>query len=180
MNAPNALTIFRILSIPGLVVVLLIQFKGKELVALFVFLLAVLTDSLDGILARRRKQITVFGQLLDPIADKLLITSVFICLVQLGAVPAWMVVIIIGREIAVTGFRSIASSKGITIPASRLGKIKMLLETITICLLILGEKFPGPIFILSQVSLWLVIAAALISAAEYYLKFGPLVLSKHS
>jgi CDP-diacylglycerol--glycerol-3-phosphate 3-phosphatidyltransferase len=117
---------------------------------------------------------------LDPVADKLLVASVFICLVELGAVAAWMVVIIIGREIAVTGFRAIASSKGINIPASRLGKFKMFFETITICLLILGKKYLGRLYFLSQVGIWLVIIVAIASAAEYYLRFGPKALSKHS
>jgi len=179
MNLPNSLTLLRILFIPVLVVVLLIQFSGKELTAFIIFLIAVITDSLDGILARRRKQITVLGQLLDPIADKLLIVSVFICLVELGAVPAWMAVVIIGREIAVTGFRAIASSKGINIPASRMGKNKMLLETITICSLILGERYLGKFNIISLIGLWLVMATSVISAAEYYIKFGSRVLSKH-
>lgn len=180
MNIPNILTVVRILLIPVLVVVILTKFQGSEIIAFVTFLLAVLTDSLDGHLARRRKQITALGQLLDPVADKLLITSVFICLVQSGSVPAWMAVIIIGREMAVTGFRAIASSKGIIVPALRLGKIKMLLETITVCLLLLGEKILGNFFFLSQVGLWLVIVAALVSAAEYYLKFGPRILSKQS
>lgn len=180
MNIPNLLTLLRIFSIPVLVAVLLTQFEGKELTAFIIFLLAVITDSLDGLLARRKKQVTVMGQLLDPIADKLLIVSVFICLVKLGAVPAWMAVIIIGRETAVTGFRSIASSKGIHIAASRMGKNKMLSETITICLLILGEKYLGKFYFLSQIGLWLVIATAVISAAEYYIKYGPRVLSKQS
>lgn len=179
MNLPISLTLLRILFIPVLVVILLIKFNGKELVAFIVFLLAVLTDSFDGLLARRKKQETVLGQLLDPVADKLLVASVFICLVGLGAVASWMVVIIIGREIAITGFRAIASARGINIPASRLGKLKMIFETVTICLLILGKKYLGPLFFLSQVGLWLVIIAAVASAAEYYLRFGSKVLSKH-
>ncbi len=179
MNLPISLTVIRIFFIPILVVVLLIHFNGKELVAFIIFLLAVLTDSFDGLLARRKKQETVLGQILDPVADKLLIASVFICLVELGAVAAWMVVIIIGREIAVTGFRAIASSKGINIPASRLGKFKMLFETITICLLILGKKYLGRLYFLSQVGIWLVIIIAVVSAAEYYFRFGPKALSKH-
>ncbi len=180
MNLPNVLTILRIFFIPILVVVILVPFKGKELVAFVLFLLAVLTDSFDGLLARRRKQITVFGQLLDPIADKLLISSVFICLVQLGAIQAWAVVIIIGREIAVTGFRALASSKGIHIPASGWGKLKMTSETVLICFLLLGEKYLGRFYLVSKVVLWLVIAAAVISAAEYYVKFGSQVLSRRS
>lgn len=170
----------RIFSIPVLVVVLLGQFEGKELAAVIIFLLAALTDTLDGLLARKRGQVTILGQILDPIADKLLIASAFICLVELGAVSAWMVVIILGRELAVTGFRAIASSKGIHIASSRLGKFKMISEAITICLLILGEEYLGRFNFISQIGLWVVIAIATISAAEYYIRFGPRVISKHS
>lgn len=180
MSGPNILTTLRILSIPALVVVLLTTFKRNEIVAFIIFLLAALTDMLDGYLARRKKQITVLGQLLDPIADKLLITAAFICLVELGIVPAWMVIIIIGREIAVTGFRAIAASKGVNISASVMGKVKMNAETITICLLILGEKHLGSLYVISQVGLWVVIATALFSATEYYLKFNRLILSNRS
>ena len=180
MNVPNFLTILRIFSIPALVVVLLSQFNGQEIVALCLFLLAALTDMLDGFWARQKKQITIFGQFLDPIADKLLIASAFICLVELGKVSSWMVIIIIGREIAVTGFRAIASSKGYNIPASVLGKIKMVLETGTVSFLILGENYLGKFYFLSRIGLWLVIATAVLSAAEYYIKFGPRVLSKDS
>lgn len=170
----------RIFSIPVLVVVLLSQFEGKEFAAVIIFLLAALTDTLDGLLARKRGQVTILGQILDPIADKLLIASAFICLVELGAVSAWMVVIILGRELAVTGFRAIASSKGIHIASSRLGKFKMISEAITICLLILGEEYLGRFNFISQIGLWAVIAIATISAAEYYIRFGPLIISKHS
>ncbi len=178
MNLPIFLTLLRILLIPGLVVALLSRFEGKELTAFAIFVLAAITDSLDGILARRRKQITPMGQLLDPIADKLLIAAAFICLVELGAVSAWMVIIILGREIAVTGFRALASSKGIIISASRIAKLKMLFEVITIGFLILGEKYLGSFYFLSQILLWIVIATAVVSAVEYYVKFGPRVLSK--
>lgn len=180
MNLPNLLTMLRIFSIPVLVVVLLSQFEGKELAAVIIFLLAALTDTLDGLVARKRGQVTILGQILDPIADKLLIASAFICLVELGAVSAWMVVIILGRELAVTGFRAIASSKGIHIASSRLGKFKMISEAITICLLILGEEYLGRFNFISQIGLWVVIAIATISAAEYYIRFGPRVISKHS
>ena len=180
MNLPIFLTLLRILFIPGLVVALLTEFTGKELTAFIIFVLAALTDSLDGIVARRRKQITALGKLLDPIADKLLIASALICLIQLGAVSAWMVVIILGREIAVTGFRAIASSKGVIISASRIAKLKMLFETITIGILILGEKYLGSFSILGQVGLWIVVFTAWMSALEYYIKYGPLVLSKET
>ena len=180
MNLPIFLTLLRILLIPVLVVVLLTPFEGKELTAFTIFVLAAITDSLDGILARRRKQITAIGKLLDPIADKLLIASAFICLVELRIVPAWMVVIILGREIAVTGFRALASSKGVIISASRIAKLKMLFESITIGILILGEKYLGGLYVLSQIGLWIVIVTAVVSAVEYYIKFGPSVLSKES
>lgn len=177
MNGPLFLTSLRIVAIPILVLVLLSDFKGKDIASFVIFFLATLTDMLDGFWARRKKQITVLGQLLDPTADKLLIASALICLVGVGTVPAWMVVVIVGREIAVTGFRAMASSKGINISASILGKIKMILETWTIYLLLLGERILGPLYVLSKVGLWLTIVVALVSAAEYYWKYGKTVIS---
>ena len=112
INLPNALTLLRIFLVPFLVVVLLTKFDGREIVGLVIFLTAVATDFLDGWLARRRGEITTLGALLDPIADKLLISAAFISLVELGLAPAWMVVVVIGREFAVSGLRSIASGAG--------------------------------------------------------------------
>jgi len=178
MNVPNFLTVLRIFSIPVLVIVLLSHFQGKEYIGFGIFLFASLTDMLDGLWARLKSQITVFGQLLDPIADKLLITSALICLVETQTVLAWMAIIIIGREIAVTGFRAIAASRGFNIPASVLGKVKMVLETVTIAMLILGKAALGGLYILTQIGLWLILATAIFSAAEYYIKFGPRILSK--
>jgi|WetSurMetagenome_2_1015567.scaffolds.fasta_scaffold573807_2 CDP-diacylglycerol---glycerol-3-phosphate 3-phosphatidyltransferase len=178
LNAPNVLTMMRILAVPALVAILLTRFEGREIAGFSIFLLASLTDMVDGFLARKNKEVTVFGQLLDPTADKLLIASVLICLVERGVVPAWMAVIIIGREIAVTGFRAIASSRGHHIPAFPLGKIKMVLEIVTLCLLILGPVLLGRFYSLAQVGLWLTIVVAIASAAEYYIRFGPVVLSK--
>ena len=177
MNGPLALTYLRILAVPVLVVLLLSDFRGDHFAAFGVFLLASLTDMLDGFWARRKKQITVLGQLLDPTADKLLVVSALVCLVGSGAVPAWMAVIIIGREIAVTGFRAMASANGVNIPASALGKIKMILETGTIAILLLGEGLLGRLYVLSKVGLWLTVLAALISAGEYYIRYGRAVLS---
>ena len=123
MNLPNSLTVTRIFLIPLLVVVLLTgRFADREILGFIVFIIAALTDYLDGYFARKRKQVTTLGKLLDPIADKLLISAAFISLVELGIAPAWMVVIIVGREFAVTGLRSIASAEGFTIDASKLGK----------------------------------------------------------
>lgn len=165
---------------PVLVVVLLSDFRGNNIAAFAVFALATFTDTLDGYWARKKKQTTVLGQLLDPTADKLLIVSALICLVGTAVVPSWMAVIIIGREIAVTGFRALASAKGIHIPASPLGKIKMGLETGTISLLLLGEKILGSLYVLAEAGLWLTVIAALVSAAEYYVRHGPKVLSSAS
>src|SRR5512134_606339 len=144
MNLPNALTLVRMFLVPILVVVLLTEFEGrrilgvsKDIVGAGIFALASLTDWLDGYLARRRKQVTWFGQMMDPIADKLLTSAAFISLVQLGAAHAWMVALIIGREIAITWLRSVAHAKGVTIPASRLGKTKMATQVVAILLLML-------------------------------------------
>jgi len=163
--------------IPALVIVLLSDHSQKALIGFAIFITAALTDMLDGVWARWKQQVTVFGQLLDPTADKLLITSALICLVGLGVVPAWMAIIIIGREIAVSGFRAIASSKGITIPASLFGKIKMNAETYTIAMLILGEGILGKLYIVPQIGLWVSMITAVVSAAEIYIKFGKKVLS---
>lgn len=178
MNIPNYLTFARILAIPALVAVLLTDFSGRDIVALVIFVFASITDWADGYLARRHGTVTVIGQLLDPTADKLLIASAIICLVHLGRVPAWAAIVIIGRELAVSGFRAIASSRGMTIPASGLGKAKMGIETWVVGALILGPLYLGKFFVLAKIGLWLVIAAALISGAEYYIRFGPRVLSK--
>src|SRR5262249_46232428 len=171
MNLPNALTLGRIVLVPLLVVVLLTKFEGhmilgipKSYVAAGIFGLASLTDFLDGYLARRRKQVTVLGQLLDPVADKLLISAALVSLVQAGVAPAWMAAIIIGRELAVTGLRSVAQSRGLIIPASLLGKIKMGAEVVAVLLLILGQEWGPNAIRLGQIALWFVIAAALWSA----------------
>ena len=134
---PNALTALRIFLVPILVVFLLTDYR---LGGLSVFIIASLTDWFDGYLARTRKQITTLGQLLDPIADKLLVSAAFISLVGLGEAPAWMVVIIIGRELAISGLRPIASDQGITIPSSSLGKYKTTVQMFTIILLLLGPS----------------------------------------
>src|SRR5919202_6315542 len=130
MNLPNALSVTRICLVPLLVVVLLTKFEGRqilgvptELVGAAIFGLASLTDWADGYLARRRKQVTPFGQYIDPLADKLLTLAALISLVQLDLAPAWMVAVIIGREFAVTALRSIAYARGVAVPASQMGKI---------------------------------------------------------
>ncbi len=180
VNVPNLLTLYRILSVPAIVIILLTPFEGREIVGFVVFVLAAITDALDGYWARKKKLVTVIGQLLDPTADKLLIASALICLVEIGRVPAWMAVVIIGRELAVSGFRAIAAARGLTIPASALGKAKMGNEVWTIAGLILGPEILGKLYILPRVGLWIVFLIAVASAAEYYLKFGPRIISKQS
>jgi len=175
-NLPNLLTLLRILCIPGLVLVILSDFPGREWTAFGLFALATLTDTLDGFWARKMRQITTLGQLLDPIADKLLVASVVICLVETGAIKAWMAVIIIGRELAVTGFRAIAASHGVAIPALFLGKVKMALETVVLAILLLGDKMPDGLAGLGPIGLWLVMALAVVSAAEYFIRFSGKVL----
>jgi CDP-diacylglycerol---glycerol-3-phosphate 3-phosphatidyltransferase len=182
MNLPNSLTLVRMFLVPLLVVVLLTEFDGrrilgiqKELVAAAIFGLASLTDWLDGYLARRRRQVTWLGQMLDPIADKLLTSAAFISLVQLNLAHAWMVAVIIGREFAITALRSLAYSKGITIPASPLGKIKMASQVTAILLVILGWGPLPWLAPLGEIALWVVMLAALISAVDYYRRFQTLL-----
>ena len=178
MNLPTTLTLVRIFLVPLLVVVLLTEFAGrqifgvpKELIGAAIFGVASITDWLDGYLARRRRQVTWLGQVLDPIADKLLTSAAFISLVQLGLAPAWMVALIIGREFAITGLRSLAYTKGITIPASPLGKIKMGSQVTAILLLILGWRPVPWLAPVGYAALWVVMLTAVVSAVDYYRRF---------
>ncbi len=179
MTLPNALTLLRIFFVPLLLAVLLrkqIYLEtpwiniSKEWLALAIFLVAALTDLLDGIIARRRRQVSTLGTLLDPVADKLLISAAFISLVELGVVPAWMVVVIVGREFAVSGLRSIAAAEGYTIEASDLGKTKMVMQVIAVSLLLVGSHLPS-FLKLGFVALWLVVLFAVVSAVDYFRKF---------
>jgi CDP-diacylglycerol--glycerol-3-phosphate 3-phosphatidyltransferase len=179
MNLPNALTLMRIFFVPFLVAVMVQEdasfaFLGlvltNEMVALVIFLAAAFTDLLDGYLARRWNQITTVGMLLDPVADKLLISAALISLVQVHRVPGWMAVLIIGREFAVSGLRSIASSEGYTISASELGKTKMVTQVIAIALALAAADNPG-LETLARISLWGTMLFGLASAGDYFRKF---------
>jgi CDP-diacylglycerol--glycerol-3-phosphate 3-phosphatidyltransferase len=182
MNLPNALSVTRICLVPLLVVVLLTKFEGRqifgfptELVGAAIFGLASLTDWADGYLARRRKQITPLGQFIDPLADKLLTLAAFVSLVQMDLVPAWMAAVIIGREFTVTALRSIAYARGVAIPASPLGKIKMAAQVIAILALILGQHGQAQALFLDrvgQIALWVAVATALASAVDYFRRFN--------
>jgi CDP-diacylglycerol--glycerol-3-phosphate 3-phosphatidyltransferase len=181
MNLPNALTLTRIFLVPLLVVVLLTKFEGRqilgvpnEIVGAAIFGLASLTDWADGYLARRRKQVTPLGQVIDPFADKLLVSAALISLVAMDLAPAWMVAVIIGREFAVTALRSVAYARGVPIPASPLGKVKMAAQVVAILALILA---PGPMrgFYLDrigQAALWVVVVTALVSGVDYFRRFA--------
>ncbi len=172
MNLPNALTLGRIFLIPLVVVVLLTkQMHGWAFWGAGLFLAAALTDLLDGYLARKRGQVTTLGRLLDPIADKLLISSALISLVQLGIAPAWMVVIIIGREFAVSGLRSIAASEGFSIDVSTLGKGKMVVQVAAVTGLILGRVQGGWVQTTARLLLWMVVFFALVSMIQYFREF---------
>jgi CDP-diacylglycerol--glycerol-3-phosphate 3-phosphatidyltransferase len=185
MNLPNTITVARIFLVPLLVSVLLTKFEGRlvlglpvELVAGAIFGIASLTDWLDGYLARRRKQVTTLGQILDPLADKLLISATLISLVQLNLVQSWMVAVIICREIAVTGLRNLAYSRGLTMPASGLGKIKMASQVTAILLLILGWERVPMLVVLGQGVMWLVLITALVSAVDYYQGFQRAMIAR--
>ncbi len=180
LNLPNTLTGFRIFLVPLVVVVLLTEFHfekwfffNREELAVGIFVLASLTDLLDGYLARKRNQVTTLGQLLDPIADKLLIASVLISLVELHLAQAWVVVIIIGREFTVTGLRMIAAIHQVAIPAGVLGKWKMVVEVLAISFIIWGNQRDWEWVKLTGAGLlYFVALIAIVSMVEYFVKFA--------
>jgi CDP-diacylglycerol---glycerol-3-phosphate 3-phosphatidyltransferase len=180
MNLPNLLTLIRIFLVP-LVVAALVQqnlrleignklLVANDFFALTVFLAAAFTDILDGYLARRWKQVTTVGTLLDPVADKLLVSAALIALVEIRLLPGWMVILIIGREFAVSGLRSIAAAEGYTIKAGELGKSKMMLQVIGITLVMLSIRWPG-LRIFALAAMWAVVGMGLASAIDYFRKF---------
>jgi CDP-diacylglycerol--glycerol-3-phosphate 3-phosphatidyltransferase len=174
VNLPNAITLGRIFLVPVLVVVLFTKFDGfdlfgvnEQILGALIFAVASLTDWLDGYVARRRKQVTGLGQWMDPLADKLLVTAALVSLVYLELAPAWMVVVILSREMAVTVLRSIAHARGHSLPASPIGKIKMVAQVTAILILILGQGHVRDFFVVGQVALWIATVAALVSAVDY-------------
>jgi CDP-diacylglycerol---glycerol-3-phosphate 3-phosphatidyltransferase len=171
LNLPIALTLLRIFLVPVLVVLLLTRTEDGLYLGTAVFGLGVLTDYLDGYFARRRNQVTKLGILLDPIADKLLTAAAFLSLVEMGLAPAWMVMIVLGRELAVTGLRNIAASRGLIIPASPLGKGKMVTQVVAIFLLLLSAR-PFPSLCLpANVALWVVVLVTMVSGVDYFRRF---------
>lgn len=176
-NLPNLLSMFRILLVPILVAVLLTEFEGSAYVGLAVFLLAALTDFLDGFIARRRRQITRLGKLLDPAADKILTSAAFISLVGLGLAPAWMVVIVVAREFAVSALRSLAASSDIVLAATWSGKVKTVTQIIAISLLIISRQ-SDQLDRLATVSLWIAVLMTVFSGVDYFVRNGQLVLAE--
>ena len=170
MNLPISLTLLRIFFVPLVVVLLLTSGRNMDLWAVVVFLLAATTDLLDGYLARKRGQVTSLGILLDPIADKLLTSAAFISLVYLHLVSAWMAMIIIGREFAVSGLRAIASAEGFSLEVSELGKTKMVFQVVAITVIILERRLPL-LRLPGNVLLWMVVLFALASAGQYFISF---------
>src|SRR5690348_4384767 len=179
MNVPNSLTILRIFFVPLLVAAVIQNDSAyalgrlhitNEWVALAIFLSAAATDMLDGYLARRWRQVTTIGTLLDPIADKLLVSAALISLVQMRVLPGWMAILIIAREFAVSGLRSIAAAEGYTIKASDLGKTKMVSQVAAISVMLLATRHPK-LMIPGKIAMWVVIFFTLRSAVSYFRKF---------
>lgn len=187
MNLPNSITLGRIFSVPVLLWILSPYFPhlgwqgGQEVVASLFFILISISDGIDGYLARRRGQITTMGMLLDPLADKLLITAAFITLVEYepNIVKPWIVVIIVGREFLINGLRSIASTEGFTIQASDLGKLKTVMQIISVVAVILAHGwylwqfgwFILPVHLIAFVSIYWMAAISVISATDYFVAF---------
>lgn len=175
INLPNVLTFLRLLLVPLLVAVLLTRYDGWEWAGLGVFLVASFTDFLDGFLARRRKEVTRLGQILDPAADKILTSSAFIALVELGLAPAWIVVVIVAREFAVSTLRTFGATQGITIPAGFSGKVKTVVQMVAISLLIVYDQL-GEFRLLATLSLWAALVISVYSGIEYYVRYARIYL----
>jgi CDP-diacylglycerol--glycerol-3-phosphate 3-phosphatidyltransferase len=171
-NVPNLLTFFRIAAIPFVVLFLFFPGPLASFLAALFFSAASLTDLLDGYIARQQKSETAVGKLLDPLADKLLINSAFIMLIPLDRIPAWVVVIIVGREVAITGLRGIASLEGLVIAASRWGKAKMIFQSAALIGLMLHFEYLGINFhTLGMLILWVALAITIWSGIDYFIKF---------
>lgn len=170
MNLPNKLTVLRVCMVPVFVVFMLWNGFGtaSKYVAAAIFILASMTDWLDGYLARKNNLVTDFGKFMDPIADKLLVCSAMICLVEKGALPAWIVIIIIGREFIISGFRLVASDKGVVIAASYWGKFKTVSQMLMVILLILD--LGGVFNTIAQVLMWIALVLTVVSLADYMVK----------
>lgn len=176
MNLPNKLTMLRVIAIPVFIVVLMM---GHRYTATVLFILAALTDMLDGQIARKYNLVTNFGKLMDPLADKLLVMAALVCLVELGDVAGWMVIVILAREFAVTGLRQVAASEGIVIAAGVTGKIKTITQMIAIPLLLLNNwPFAYINIPMDQIFLWIAVVMTIVSGTEYIYKNRQLLSMK--
>lgn len=170
MNLPNKLTILRVIMIPFFVVLLLWEGGANQTcryAADVVFILASLTDLLDGKIARKYNLVTNFGKFMDPLADKLLVCSALICLIELGQVPAWMIIVIISREFIISGFRLVASDNGVVIAASYWGKFKTVFQMLAVILLV--ANIPA-LSLVSNICLWIALILTVISLVDYIAK----------
>lgn len=168
MNLPNKLTIFRVILIPFFVLFLLVDITAYDKwIALAIFIIASLTDFLDGHIARKYNLVTNFGKFMDPLADKLLVCSALICLIELDRIPSWIVIVIIAREFIISGFRLVASDNGVVIAASYWGKFKTTFQIVMICLMIADLS---PLYFLTQIVMWIALALTVISLADYLVK----------
>lgn len=169
MNLPNKLTLFRVILIPFFVLFMLVNITGDadKWIALTIFIVASLTDLLDGKIARKYNLITDFGKFMDPLADKLLVCSALICLVSLGRIPAWIVIIIIAREFIISGFRLIAADNGRVIAASYWGKFKTTFQMIMVILMIADI---AQLFILTQIVMYVALILTVVSLIDYLVK----------
>ncbi len=175
MNLPNKLTMLRIILIPIMMGFLLIQFRGEygyyaQFFALGIFILAAITDGLDGYIARRQGEITKFGKLIDPLADKLLISAALIAFVDMGRISAWPVLLIIGREFAVMGLRVLAAAEGTIISASKLGKAKTILQITAIISVMIHPQIISFPFQIHQILIWLAVGITIYSGYDYFRK----------
>lgn len=168
MNLPNKLTMFRVVLIPFFVLFMLVDItQFDKWIALAVFIVASLTDLLDGKIARKYNLVTNFGKFMDPLADKLLVCSALICLVALSKIPAWIVIIIIAREFIISGFRLIASDNGVVIAASYWGKFKTTFQMVMICLMIADIE---ALSLLTAIVMWVALILTVVSLIDYLVK----------
>jgi CDP-diacylglycerol---glycerol-3-phosphate 3-phosphatidyltransferase len=172
VNLPIGLTLTRIVAVPLLILFLISSSRVHALIAAAIFVAASITDWLDGVLARRRNQVTTLGTLLDPIADKLLVAAALVSLLAIDKVEPWMVVIIVGRELAVTGLRAVAAGVGVIVPASRLAKWKTVSQYIAVTMLIFEKGLVSPSFhVVATGVLWAALGLTIVSAVDYFYRF---------
>ncbi len=169
MNLPNKLTMIRVFLVPVFVIFMMLPYGFSRWVALAIFIVASLTDTADGYIARKYNLVTNFGKFMDPLADKLLVCSAMICLITTGQLPAWMVIVIIAREFIISGFRLIAVESGIVIAASWWGKIKTIVQMVMICALLIDAKAAW-FQVLEQILIWAALILTVVSLIDYILK----------